>query len=128
MENIFIDSSFLVEFLRGNSNVIRFMDDNIEVLKTNIIVFLETFYVYRKISLKYFGKFDTSPLTDIFSTIELLPVDGIPIELILTISERYSLLPNDALITATCKYYNIKKIATFDNDFERVDFLEVVKI
>ncbi len=36
------------------------------------------------------------------------------------------LLPNDALIAATCKYYGIKKIATFDEDFKRVDFLEVV--
>jgi predicted nucleic acid-binding protein len=36
------------------------------------------------------------------------------------------LLPNDALIVATCKRYNIKKIATFDSDFERVDFLEII--
>ncbi len=40
----------------------------------------------------------------------------------------YGLLPNDALIVATCKYYGIKKIATFDEDFKRVDFLEVVEL
>ena len=39
---------------------------------------------------------------------------------------KYGLLPNDALIAATCKHHGIKKIATFDADFERVDFLEVV--
>ena len=38
----------------------------------------------------------------------------------------YSLLPNDALIAATCKHYGIRKIATFDEDFKRVDFLEIV--
>ncbi len=38
---------------------------------------------------------------------------------------KYSLLPNDALIAATCKFYEIEKIATFDEDFGRVDFLEV---
>ena len=40
--------------------------------------------------------------------------------------DKYRLLPNDALIVATCKRYNIKKIATFDSDFERVDFLETI--
>ena len=44
------------------------------------------------------------------------------------ISIKYKLLPNDALTAATCKYYGISKIATFDDDFERVDFLEVVKV
>jgi len=33
------------------------------------------------------------------------------------IMRRYKLLPNDALIAATCKHYGIKKIATFDEDF-----------
>ncbi len=44
------------------------------------------------------------------------------------IAEEYGLLPNDALIAATCKYYGIKKIATFDDDFKRVDFLEVIDL
>ncbi len=44
------------------------------------------------------------------------------------IMERYRLLPNDALIAATCKHYGIKKIATFDEDFKRVDFLEVIEL
>jgi len=43
-------------------------------------------------------------------------------------SKKYGLLPNDALIAATCKHYGIKKIATFDQDFERVDFLEVIAL
>ncbi|MCD6456980.1 MAG: PIN domain-containing protein [Methanophagales archaeon] len=35
-------------------------------------------------------------------------------------------MPNDALIAATCKHHGINKIATFDPDFERVDFLEII--
>lgn len=42
------------------------------------------------------------------------------------IMEKYRLLPNDAVIAATCKHYEIGKIATFDEDFKRVDFLEVI--
>lgn len=38
----------------------------------------------------------------------------------------YRLLPADAAIAATCKHNDIRKIATFDADFNRVDFLEVV--
>jgi predicted nucleic acid-binding protein len=37
-------------------------------------------------------------------------------------------IPNDALITATCKHHGIRKIATFDPDFKRVDFLEEVEM
>jgi predicted nucleic acid-binding protein len=42
------------------------------------------------------------------------------------IIEDYRLFPTDALIAATCKHHGIRKIATFDPDFDRVDFLEVV--
>ena len=38
-----------------------------------------------------------------------------------------TLLINDAIHAATCKYYDIKNIATNDSDFERVDFLKVWK-
>ena len=46
-------------------------------------------------------------------------------EFILLMRE-YNLLPNDALIAATCKHHGIRKIATFDPDFKRVDFLEII--
>ena len=39
--------------------------------------------------------------------------------------ETYGLLPNDALIVATCKVNGITRIATFDENFKRVSFLEV---
>ena len=40
--------------------------------------------------------------------------------------KKYRLLPNDALIAASCEHYGSNKIATFDSDFKRVDFLEVI--
>jgi predicted nucleic acid-binding protein len=40
---------------------------------------------------------------------------------------KYRLLPYDALIASTCFSNEIMKIATFDRDFRRVDFLEVVE-
>ncbi len=45
----------------------------------------------------------------------------------LDIIRTYRLLPADAVIAASCKYHGIKKIATLDADFKRVDFLEVIE-
>ena len=65
-------------------------------------------------------KIDLSHLKRLFSIFENLPLNfGISV---LKFIEKYHLLPNDALIAATCKYYGINKIATFDEDFEKVDF------
>jgi len=50
------------------------------------------------------------------------------LSLILETEETDIVKPNDALIAATCKHYGIKNIATFDSDFERVDFLDVVTL
>ena len=58
----------------------------------------------------------------------VVPINEEIIDICEKIIEKYKLLPNDALIAATCKYYGISKIATFDEDFQKVDFLKVVKV
>ncbi|MCC7572371.1 MAG: PIN domain-containing protein [Candidatus Methanofastidiosum sp.] len=40
------------------------------------------------------------------------------------LSKEYGLLPNDAIHAASCKYYDIKNIATNDSDFESLEALE----
>jgi len=42
------------------------------------------------------------------------------------VMDTYHLLPNDALIAVTCRHHGIDTIATFDDDFRRVDFLNVI--
>jgi len=42
------------------------------------------------------------------------------------IAVEYGLLPNDSLIAATCKHYGVKKIATFNGDFGKIPWLEVI--
>ncbi|MHA1348886.1 MAG: PIN domain-containing protein [Candidatus Odinarchaeia archaeon] len=34
--------------------------------------------------------------------------------------EKYGLLPNDALILATCKFYGVNYLVSFDSDFREV--------
>ena len=61
-------------------------------------------------------------------SLTLLPLTSEIVFDSIRISWKYSLLPNDALIAATCRHYGIKKIATFDEDFEKIDFLEIVRL
>jgi len=60
--------------------------------------------------------------------LDIKVLETLPLEDFIQIFREYELLPNDALIAATCRYYSIGKIATFDEDFKRVDFLEVVEV
>jgi len=62
------------------------------------------------------------------TVIEILYVKGDIVRLSKRISFEFKLLPNDALIAATCKHHGIRKIATFDPDFKRVDFLEIIEL
>ncbi|QDA31533.1 PIN domain-containing protein [Thermococcus indicus] len=45
-----------------------------------------------------------------------------------TIMRKYRLMPSDAQIVLTCRNYGIEKIATFDSDFKRVDFLKTMGV
>ncbi|WP_394352341.1 PIN domain-containing protein [Thermococcus sp. 18S1] len=65
--------------------------------------------------------------------LELVNLSGIgiieeedDIETIMTVSKKFGLLPNDAIIVATCLKHGITEIATFDRDFEGIQFLKVV--
>jgi hypothetical protein len=47
-------------------------------------------------------------------------------ELAVKVMEKYGLLPNDSRIAATCRYYGVNTILTFDEDFKRIPWLKVV--
>ena len=139
---VFIDSNVIIDLLRGKDKVLNFFEliDSEEIVGfTNKIVFLETIHVYlilktgkgpkelRK-NRGVIKEVSLSPILEVFEIMEILPIDSISNEEISRVVNIYGLLPNDALIAATCKHYGIKKIATFDEDFKRVDFLEVLEL
>ncbi len=149
MEKIFIDSTVFIKYARGEDDLLLKLIGNELYTSTN--VFEECFYkllllkcgditgkisVYKlKDSLKknYDAFKDVFEFMDFFESllsmkvVHLLEINLEILRIMSDIVEKYKLLPNDALIAATCKYYDIKKIATFDEDFKRVDFLEVVE-
>jgi len=148
---MFIDTNVFYNFLFETSLTERaskiFEFD--EPLFTSFIVVNETLYIIsrkiaeRKLNIKSYRKFrevvsdsDYEPfideLTGFFSLLDNLDVtvlrDYQNISEVWKLMKNYKLLPNDALIAATCKHYGIKRIATFDEDFKRVDFLEILEV
>jgi predicted nucleic acid-binding protein len=140
MERVFIDTNVIIDLLRGKEKVVTFFK-RIELGDiigfTNKVVFLETVHVYLILTTgegplnlrkkpELISSADLTPILEIFDILQILPIDPIKERDVVEIITKYGLLPNDALIVATCRYYGIQKIATFDGDFKRVDFLEVI--
>ncbi|WP_257789388.1 PIN domain-containing protein [Thermococcus thioreducens] len=70
---------------------------------------------------------DLSPVRELLSDFTLVN-PAYSVNDLLGVISTYRLLPNDASIALTCRIEGIKKIATFDSDFERVDFLEIIDV
>ncbi len=127
MSRIFLDSSILVESLKGNDSAVRI----IEVLKEkealfiiNPIVFSEVTYLF----IKYAGKSRMRELFLMLNSLAMFEVGAETVSIAEELMLNYNLLPNDALILATCKYYGIKYLASLDTDFERVCEAEKVTL
>ena len=145
---IFIDSSvFLVFFIDG----VNIFDKLEGKLLTSINVIEEVTYVlikekakdltgidrhydllnYLRENPKFVSEISEEVISDITDVLNFYDISVLPPanhSAMFEIVKSYGLLPNDALIAATCKHYGIRKIATFDEDFKRVDFLDVVEV
>ncbi|MEA2075966.1 MAG: type II toxin-antitoxin system VapC family toxin [Euryarchaeota archaeon] len=150
---VFIDSNIFINFLTDSEDsdrAYRLMKQLSEgyALYTSITVVEEVFYIItreilrdrginNKFKLKeYISKRDYEEIRKYLEkfmgmldklSCEILGTNG-EAAFLLVIMTNYNLLPNDALIAATCKHHGIKKIATFDPDFKRVDFLEIIEL
>ncbi|ALM74012.1 type II toxin-antitoxin system VapC family toxin [Thermococcus barophilus] len=146
---VFVDSSVLVGLNLGDEKAKALVKSLIErgfILVINPVVFSETAYkVMFTLALRdgLKGVYDLKKHLGRYAWVygkvkesieqliknELLRVVEVNWEILklsAEIGEKYALLTNDAIIVATCKYYGIQRIATFDEDFKKVDFLEVV--
>ncbi len=140
-----VDSNILVSFLIESEKtdeaekILEVIDEpatTLNVLEEVIYVGFSLIYGCRGFALREEVKRGLSDnaitfLNGLKSFVEEFEIDILQppsdLKLLLDIITSYCLLPNDALIAATCKHYGIKRIATFDEDFERVDFLEVFR-
>ena len=130
INKIFVDSSLLIEAEKGNFT--EFLNglyfDNATQLCINDIVVSE--FLFHFIGLQT-GK---APLTikerkeiagvievykedRVLKNLEFIPSAKEIISIVPDLMGKYNLLPNDAIILATCKINNISILATCDSDF-----------
>lgn len=112
MSRVFVDSSVIIESLKGNKKAVDLLHGIRDYeLAINPIVFSEGVYIYMK-----YGKKDLDKVFELLNTFIMLDL----IKEIVKIAERYivkfKLLPNDSLILATCKFYGFS-LASLDSDF-----------
>ena len=148
---IFIDTNIFYNFMfetELTSKAAKILEID-ERPATSFIVVNETLYILaRKLAESKFGvksnlKFRNfisengyepfrKEMEKLFSLLEDLSIeiltDHQDVSKIWKIMCEYKLLPNDALIAATCRHHGIKKIATFDKDFKRIDFLQIIEL
>jgi len=149
-EAVFLDSSAILHYLTGDPQA-RDIIERAPRLAVNSIVYSEV--AFNLLKLLYTRKYGQYKFYDMKSKIAMLDQDilrgytilqdflselqrenrlvYLPVTLEVTreateIATQYGLLPNDALIAATCKHYGISVIATFDEDFTRIPWLKVV--
>ena len=140
---VFFDSNVFLKYLAGVEDAKKLIG-KVEYGEwkgyVNDIVISEVVYGYLRLALdvsryrlrKYVIEYtdrvkelleqDVYPL---FTDFEHLPI-SIGIENLIEYMTKYRLLPNDALIVATCRAYNINDIATFDEDLKRVPWINVL--
>jgi len=128
---IFFDTNFLVnliietEFTEKAKRIVEEYID--EEFLTSISVVEETFFVLKRLTRESNSEIAKKVKT-LIEGLEIDVIDQLPFSEFLEVFGNYELLPNDALIAATCKHHGLKRIATFDDDFKRVDFLEVIEV
>jgi len=149
-EKCLIDTSLLLEvILEGKAEVLRKLSEYIlhvpvnvleessfKIIVSSVLESLKSekysFYRIKEEFEKGKGKELVAKRLHLLNSIKdklvVLELNEDIFEIAKEVVNNYRLLPNDALIAATCKHYGIRKIATFDPDFKRVNFLEVITL
>ncbi|ALU11896.1 ribonuclease VapC2 [Ignicoccus islandicus DSM 13165] len=147
---MFLDSSIIIRYFLGDSKAKEVLEDDSK-FAINSIVYSEV--AFNLLKLLYVDKYSRYQFYDMKSAISsrdsdllrgyrilysfidellgeerlvFLPITLEVIEEATRIATEYGLLPNDSLIAATCKHYEINAIATFDEDFRRIPWLKVI--
>ncbi|NJE76301.1 PIN domain-containing protein [Thermococcus sp. ES12] len=139
---IFLDSSVLIEGLKGNPSAVALFEEILRqelIPVINDIVFSE--FLFHYIALKT----GVSPFTvkkrreidevlspsepkDFLEQFHVLPADDDVLELAYGMMVKHNLLPNDAIILATCLTFGIKLLGTLDSDLREAGMAEGLEV
>ncbi len=116
MIKFFLDSSFIVELLKGNKIA---KGINSFLIKSKGTLFFYNHIVLSELVYQLYFKrsFDLFLIEEILKNFDLLELNRPIKDLALDYIKKYNLKPNDALILATCKYYGIPYLISLDEDF-----------
>jgi uncharacterized protein len=130
INSIFVDSSILVEFIKGTKtnllvSIITNTEGNAYINETVISEFLLYFIAINgnasprtlKSSFKISSIFQAFGNYDLLARFSFLAGDDRLYTIVPLLMKKYNLLPNDAIILATCKIQNISNLASHDADF-----------
>ncbi|RYF65581.1 MAG: PIN domain-containing protein [Cytophagaceae bacterium] len=128
--DIFLDSSILVEYERADrTELLDYLCERSEydlfinetVLSEYAFQMLALYGQKAPLTLKVNGlisatltQADLEPVLIQFTFLANSPT---VVSIYLHFMAKYNLLPNDALILATCKLHNINRLASYDSDF-----------
>jgi predicted nucleic acid-binding protein len=142
MMEVFIDSSVLIEGLKGNPDAVKILyrlADEEAVAIVNDIVVSEFLFHYIRLksgaspfTVKQAGRIseyilDNEPL-DFINQFHIIPTDEETVMKAYSLMRSHNLLPNDAIILAACKINGIKNLATLDGDLKRAAEKEGLKL
>jgi len=143
MNGAFIDSNVFLKILEGDEEIYRqflALSQKKQIYRNPIVgsevvhVFIRLYTGKRPHEIKTNPDIITGIKTELQKVEKLIDLaQTIPItyseeETARKIMKDYGLLPNDALIAATCLQHSITEIATFDNDFTSCPFLTVRRL
>ena len=130
INDVFIDSSILIECNKGNKVklFVTLMANDIYrcyISETVVSEFLFHFLAHNgnkspqsiHSSRKIAEVFSESKQFKLINTCSFLPTDKQIFTMVPMYMAKYNLLPNDAIILATCKLHGITQLASHDSDF-----------
>jgi predicted nucleic acid-binding protein len=132
-ELIFLDSSVLIEGLKGNPSAVSLFEELLNsnfVPVINDIVFSEFIFHYIALktgvspfTIKKRGEIGNVILTeepkDFLDQFHVLPTDDEVLEVSYGLMRKHNLLPNDAIILATCLVFEVRNLGTLDSDLKQ---------
>jgi len=117
---LFFDSSIIIETFKGNEQAVNIVEriykiENKEIY-INAVVFSEVSY-----QLLYRKDFKKDEVFEFLNGFNFLDTNFSIISISEFFMKKYSLKPNDAIISATIKYFEIDYLVTLDNDYLNLD-------
>jgi len=132
----------LIEGLKGHTLAVSLFEELIEsdlVPVINDIVFSEFLFHYIALktgmspfTIKKRGEISSIILPgepkDFIEQFHTLPTDDDVLELAYGLMRKHNLLPNDAIILATCLVFEVKNLGTLDGDLKKAGEKEGLKV